>query len=120
MINREALNELPSDFLIINAARGPLIDEKVLIEKLKQNPHAYAVLDVFEEEPFSHQFEGLTNIHLTSHIAGVSSHLPDHMISFEEKVIRNFREDKDLQKSEFRETYKELILSNRIIQGELI
>jgi D-3-phosphoglycerate dehydrogenase len=120
MIDEEALEAMPSDFTLINPARGSLIDEAALIKVLKRRSSAYAVLDVFEKEPFGNQFEGLSNIHLTSHIAGVSLHLQDHMIAFEKQVIENFKQDQSPTKSEFLKTYKNLLLKNRILDGELI
>lgn len=120
MISREEFNLLAADYILINPARGALIKEQDLVESLQRKPHAYAVLDVFEEEPFKNQFEGLTNIHLTSHIAGVSSHLAKDMVTFEAKVIEDFKSDKSESKEAFEKDYQDILLQNRIIQGALI
>jgi phosphoglycerate dehydrogenase-like enzyme len=37
--------------ILINTARGPIIDETALVEHLKKNPEFQAGLDVFEKEP---------------------------------------------------------------------
>lgn len=120
MLGKRELELLPKDFVLINPARGGLIDENELISILQRSPKAYAILDVFENEPFEEQFDGLGNIHLTSHIAGVSSYLQEHMISFEKKVIEDFSNDKSDSKDYFINSYSHLLLKNRLIEGELI
>ena len=54
---------------IINAARGPLIDEKALVEALTNNKIKGAALDVFEEEPlpFDSPLRKLSNVLLAPH-----------------------------------------------------
>ena len=57
--------------IIINTARGGLIDEKALYHALKTKHIAAAALDVFEDEPeISHQLLALDNFFATSHIGG--------------------------------------------------
>lgn len=59
------------DAIIINTARGTLIDEKALIKALKNKDISGAALDVFREEPLKDQ-ELITyedNLILTPHIA---------------------------------------------------
>ncbi len=51
MINRDFLQQMKSDALLINTARGPLIDEKALQEGLKKGELAAAGLDVLAQEP---------------------------------------------------------------------
>ena len=62
--------------VIINAARGGVIDDKALSEKLRKNEIKGAALDVFETEPMNvnsgSYFHGLKNVILTPHIAGVT------------------------------------------------
>ncbi|MFC4701019.1 phosphoglycerate dehydrogenase [Glaciecola siphonariae] len=51
MLNKETLSMMKKGAMVINVARGPLIDEAALIEAL-QSEHIFAAgLDVFEEEP---------------------------------------------------------------------
>ena len=54
--------------LVINTARGGLIDEQVLYTALKNNTIAGAAIDVFEEEPNTGKLPELDNVILTPHI----------------------------------------------------
>ncbi|MEM6552480.1 MAG: NAD(P)-dependent oxidoreductase [Planctomycetota bacterium] len=51
LINAQALAQLKPTALLLNAARGMLIDRPALREWLSQNPDAQAVLDVHDPEP---------------------------------------------------------------------
>jgi phosphoglycerate dehydrogenase-like enzyme len=59
----------PTSFLI-NTARGPIIDEKALIETLQNRKIAGAALDVFDQEPLpaEHPFRHLPNVLATPHL----------------------------------------------------
>ncbi len=55
---------------LINTSRGPVIDEKALVEALKKKEIAGAALDVYEFEPkLSAGLERLNNVVLTPHTA---------------------------------------------------
>jgi glyoxylate reductase len=51
LINKRRLDYLKSTAILINTARGPVIDETALIEKLKKGEIWGAGLDVYENEP---------------------------------------------------------------------
>ena len=51
MINADTISQMKDDVRIVNVSRGPVIDEKALIEALKSGKVHSAGLDVFEEEP---------------------------------------------------------------------
>ena len=51
MLNADVISQVKHGVLIVNVARGPLIDEQALIEGLKSGKVAAAALDVFETEP---------------------------------------------------------------------
>jgi phosphoglycerate dehydrogenase-like enzyme len=71
---RELAAMKPSAWLI-NIARGPVVDEKALIDALRQRRIGGAVLDVFDEEPLpdDHPLWRLDNVAITPHIAGPST-----------------------------------------------
>lgn len=70
MINKEILMELGKEGVIVNVARGAIIDEKELIQCLVEDEIAGAGLDVFENEPYvPEELIGLENVVLSSHHA---------------------------------------------------
>ena len=51
MINKETLSFMKPDGILINTARGALVDEKALADALREKRIAGAALDVLEQEP---------------------------------------------------------------------
>ena len=90
---------LRKDAVIVNIARGKLIDEKELINCLREKKIAGAAIDVFENEPISinNPLLKMDNIVLTPHIAGTSVKALDlmHKMIFEE-IMRITKGDKPL------------------------
>lgn len=76
LINAETLAQMNSDAVLINAARGGVVDEAALAAAMRDGRLAGAALDVFETEPLTAEaaqvFAGLDNLILTPHIAGVT------------------------------------------------
>ncbi len=71
IINAESLAKMKPNAIIINTARGELIDEAALAEALISKKIAGAGLDVFENEPLKNSpLTALDNVILTPHIAG--------------------------------------------------
>lgn len=53
LVDRRILEAMKGDSVIVNIARGPLIDEPSLIDVLSKRKDIFAALDVFEEEPLN-------------------------------------------------------------------
>jgi phosphoglycerate dehydrogenase-like enzyme len=75
LINAERLALLPQGAVLVNVARGAIVDEAALVEALRNGRLGGAALDVFTEEPLppGHQLATLPNVILTPHIGGVTA-----------------------------------------------
>lgn len=70
MINDKAFGMMKKTAIVVNTARGPVIEEKALVKALKKGTIAGAGLDVFEFEPkVSKELVKMSNVVLTPHIA---------------------------------------------------
>ena len=76
LIDRDALAGMRAGAILINAARGGIVDESALIEALRSGHLSGAALDVFETEPLDARsgarFADLPNLLLTPHVAGLT------------------------------------------------
>jgi lactate dehydrogenase-like 2-hydroxyacid dehydrogenase len=80
MIDARALSLLPDGAVLVNVARGSLIDEDALFEALLSKKLFAAGLDVFRDEPdFDLRFADLENVVLSPHIASGSRETRDAM-----------------------------------------
>lgn len=71
ILNSNRLSLLKQDAILINLARGGLVDEKALIKLLKSKKLSGAALDVFKNEPLTDfDFLSLDNVIITPHIGG--------------------------------------------------
>ncbi|MBB1178156.1 2-hydroxyacid dehydrogenase [Brevundimonas aurantiaca] len=74
LISREVLQALGPDGLLVNVARGQLVDEDALIDMLKSGALGQAALDVFMEEPTEpSRWADVPNLVLTPHTAGATT-----------------------------------------------
>lgn len=71
MIDRHALARMKSSSVVINVARGPLVDETALVNALQSQEIRGAGLDVFEEEPLpsDHPLQTMDNVIRSPHCA---------------------------------------------------
>ena len=77
LISGTRLKLMQSSGILINAARGGVVDENALVEALLKGELAGAAIDVFESEPLSDtnasKFKNIDNLLITPHIAGLTS-----------------------------------------------
>jgi glyoxylate reductase len=73
LLDERTLRLMKRTAILVNAARGPIVDEAALVRALKEGWIAGAGLDVFEEEPKIHPgLLELSNVTLAPHIASAS------------------------------------------------
>jgi lactate dehydrogenase-like 2-hydroxyacid dehydrogenase len=87
LINAEVLEALGRSGILINVARGSVVDEAALIEALRDKKIMSAGLDVFVNEPFvSSELLGMENVVLLPHVGSASVHTRAAM---DELVVNN-------------------------------
>ena len=77
LVDREAFTTLPPGAVLVNVARGPVVDTDALVAALRSNEIRGAALDVTDPEPLppDHPLWGLSNVLITPHNAG---HTPQY------------------------------------------
>jgi phosphoglycerate dehydrogenase-like enzyme len=74
LLDGRRLDCLPTGAIVVNVARGSLLDEEALVERVRSGRLRGAVLDVFRQEPLPAESPlwGLPQVLLTPHVAAVS------------------------------------------------
>ena len=94
LINAERLKIMKPTAYLINTSRGPIVDEKALLEVLKNKTITGAALDVFENEPkLTPGLIELENVVLTPHIASATEGTRDKMAEMAANNITAALED---------------------------
>ena len=90
MFNREAFQKMKPGAVLINTARGPLVDEDALVDALEAGELAGAALDVLEHEPpaAGSRLLGRTDVILTPHTGFYSE---ESMIDLQTKAAEEVR-----------------------------
>jgi phosphoglycerate dehydrogenase-like enzyme len=90
LVGAAELERMKPTAWLINASRGPIVDEQALVRVLKNNQIAGAAIDVFDVEPLppNHPFRTLDNVLATPHIGYVSQGLYK---TFYEDTVSNIR-----------------------------
>lgn len=75
LICSQTISKMKQGAVLVNTARGQIVDPEALAEALKEGRLSYAALDVHVTEPIPGDYclRGLDNIILTPHVAGVTS-----------------------------------------------
>jgi D-3-phosphoglycerate dehydrogenase len=89
MINAERMSKMKPGVMIINPARGGVVDESALCDALKSGKVAAAALDVFEKEPPGEcPLLGLDNIVATPHLGAATQEAQDNVaIAVAEQIV---------------------------------
>lgn len=96
LINAERLAMMKKTSILVNTARGPVVDEDALVHTLKNKRLWGAGLDVFEKEPAVHpELVGLENVVLTPHIGSAEIRWREAMTEMVETNIRAFFDGKE-------------------------
>ncbi|MEF8779622.1 MAG: D-2-hydroxyacid dehydrogenase [Haloferacaceae archaeon] len=88
LVDMEALRTMPPDAVLINIARGGVVDTEALVRRLRVNALRGAALDVTDPEPLpgDHPLWGFDNVHITPHNAG---HTPEYFARVADILAEN-------------------------------
>jgi len=91
LIDRGVIEALGPQGLLVNVARGQLVDEKALIAALKDGRLGMAALDVFETEPTpAARWADVPNVVLSPHTAGATSAALPKMLALTRENLHRF------------------------------
>lgn len=96
MLDRETIELMKEECVLVNVGRGGVIDEQALTEALKENRIRGAALDVFQEEPLpgDSQLWTLPNVLISPHTAALSEVENQRIVKlFVENLQRYLREE---------------------------
>lgn len=97
LINQSALEKMQAHALLINTARGGIVDSQALANALNKRAIAHAILDVLEQEPppSDHPLldSRITNVTITAHIAWASFEAQERLLTLLAKNIVDFSND---------------------------
>jgi phosphoglycerate dehydrogenase-like enzyme len=99
LVGAAELKRMKRTARLINASRGPIVEEQALISVLKNKQIAGAAIDVFDTEPLppTHPFRTLDNVLATPHLGYVSHGLYK---TFYEDTVANIRKWLDTKRED--------------------
>lgn len=86
LLDAKRLLRMKPEAVVVNCARGGLVDEAALFQALQSGRLAAAHLDTFEEEPYTGPLTGLENLSLSSHIG---SYAVEGRVEMEREAVVN-------------------------------
>lgn len=98
MVNEAVFKAMKPSSVIINIARGSLIDEQAMIEALSTGEIGGAALDVFEEEPLpaSNPLWEMDNVIISPHVSGASASYNELVADLFIANLKRYLEGKEL------------------------
>jgi D-3-phosphoglycerate dehydrogenase / 2-oxoglutarate reductase len=92
LIGERQLTMMKPDAILINTARGGIVDEAALASALRSRPDFSAAVDVFVDEPYNGELAGLENCLLSSHMGSGTRDCRLRMeMEAAQEVIRYFK-----------------------------
>jgi D-3-phosphoglycerate dehydrogenase len=91
LISEDRIAQMKADALLVNVARGPVIDDTALLRALAGRKIGGAALDVFATQPLppDHPYFSFDNVIVTPHQAGLTEESMMHMgVGAAEEAIR--------------------------------
>jgi len=103
MIDARAFARMKAGAVLVNTARGPVVDQAALVSALDSGHLGAAGFDVFEQEPVTanHPLARFENVVLTPHIAAATRDTFDAKMSGVFERIRRFYADEPMQDQVF-------------------
>lgn len=92
MINSQTISQMKDGVMLVNTARGPLVNEKDLADALNSGKVAFAALDVVSREPISpaNPLLGAKNLVITPHIAWAPKEARQRLMDIATQNLRRF------------------------------
>lgn len=91
MMSAARIGRMKPGALLINVARGPVVDDAALIEALREGRIGGAALDVFSTQPLppDHPYFSFPNVIVTPHMAGITEESMERMgVGAAEEAVR--------------------------------
>ena len=100
LINKEAFSKMKKSAVLVNVARGPVVDTQALYDALTEGQIAAAGLDVLEKEPISrdnplNEIKDSTKLIITPHLAWASTEARERLVDEVAKNIQAFLEGEE-------------------------
>ena len=98
LVNQSVLSALPPTARLANVARGEIVDERAMVEALKQGRLAGAMLDVFSTEPLpaDHPLWAMPQVIVLPHTTWRSPQVREKQLALFKENLRRFVKGEDL------------------------
>ncbi len=86
LISEKEIEKMKDNAVLVNVARGGIVDEEALYNAIKSERISYAAIDTFVKEPYNGKLNELENVILTPHIG---SYAKEARIRMEIEAVKN-------------------------------